>query len=70
MAAALAQHSLHPASRALMVAASQESFTQAWQATGVTEYAGQGLSANVQAAGDASPAIALRLGSALSLIHI
>ena len=64
MAAALAQHSLHPASRALMVAASQESFTQAWQATGVTEYAGQGLSANVQAAGDASPAIALRLGSA------
>jgi Cu2+-exporting ATPase len=64
MAAALAQHSLHPASRALMVAATQADSAQPWHAMDVTEHAGQGVSAMVHEHGAAAPALGLRLGSA------
>ena len=62
MAAALAQHSLHPASRALLRAAASVDFS-AWQADAVTEVAGQGVSGRVRCIG-ASAASAVRLGSA------
>jgi Cu2+-exporting ATPase len=60
MAAALATQSLHPASRALATAAG----AAAWQARGVQEVIGQGLSGQVAPANDNSPGLALRLGSA------
>ena len=62
MAAALAQHSLHPASRALLLAAASVDFSS-WQADAVTEVAGQGVSGRVRLVG-ASAASAMRLGSA------
>jgi P-type Cu2+ transporter len=64
MAAALAQQSLHPASRALLVAAEQRGLLGLWQATDVVEVAGRGLRARVASAGESSAGIGLRLGSA------
>ncbi|PKO62479.1 MAG: copper-translocating P-type ATPase [Betaproteobacteria bacterium HGW-Betaproteobacteria-18] len=64
MAAALAQHSLHPASRAVVVAANLAGVSNNWRADQVTEQAGQGISASVTLADEAVPAVHLRLGSA------
>ena len=64
MAAALAQHSLHPASRAIQTAAKLVGSSPSWRADKVEEKAGQGVSGLV-GSGDASvPARVLRLGSA------
>jgi Cu2+-exporting ATPase len=62
MAAALAQHSLHPASRALLQAAASVDFSS-WQADAVTEVVGQGVAGRLRCIG-ASAASAVRLGSA------
>jgi Cu2+-exporting ATPase len=61
LAAALARHSLHPVSRAI-VAAAQGEGVQPWPAQGVQELPGRGLSGAVDAAPQAAPR-ALRLGS-------
>lgn len=61
MAAALAQHSLHPVSRALLAAAKEKPIA-VWQADEVRETAGQGLSGRVWSA-DAAKARQMRLGS-------
>ena len=50
LAAALAQHSLHPLSRALVAAARLEDAAEHWQVAQVTEQAGQGVRAEVSAA--------------------
>ena len=76
MADALAQHSLHPVSKALSQAARAQGLpTNRWQSEGATEVAGQGVTAQVRdrsAHGDVD-AITLRLGSAafceISLLH-
>ena len=65
LAAALAQNSLHPASRALLMAAQQSGVEPSRQVDAVVETPGQGLSGRV--AGEASTltnAVGLRLGSA------
>lgn len=65
MAAALARYSLHPASRALVQAASLvASNNDLWQASEVVELAGQGLRGRVYQQGNAAQAIVLCLGSA------
>lgn len=66
MAAALAQHSLHPASRAIVRAAEQITVTSLWQADDVLEHAGAGVSGRLQAAQgrDAGAQQPCRLGSA------
>lgn len=64
MAAALAQHSLHPVSRAIVVAANLAEVLGNWRVDQVTEQAGQGISARVALAGDTDPGRLLRLGSA------
>jgi len=64
MALALAQHSLHPVSKAIVVAANSAGVTSHWRTDQVTELAGQGISAAVQLEGDSAPASDLRLGSA------
>ncbi|MES2880427.1 MAG: cation-translocating P-type ATPase [Pseudomonadota bacterium] len=66
MAAALAQHSLHPVSRALVLAARDASATLAWRADTVNEVAGGGVSGTVWGGGEAAPLVSteLRLGSA------
>jgi len=64
MAAALAQHSLHPASRALMSAADQGRLIGLWRAADVNEIAGQGLSAAVYPESQPDQAAPMRLGSA------
>lgn len=64
MAAALAQHSLHPASKAL-VRAAQDEGRIAWTCTAVQESAGQGVAGQVQSAGGTGLlGGAMRLGSA------
>lgn len=63
MAAALAQHSLHPVSRAL-AAAGQGDAPQAWMAQDVRETAGQGVSGNLCMTGRPMSAVSARLGSA------
>lgn len=64
MAAALAQYSLHPVSKALVAAAGQIGTPASWKADAVVEVAGQGVSGRVWY-GDASlTPIDLRLGSA------
>jgi Cu2+-exporting ATPase len=64
MAAALAQHSLHPVSRALVAAAGQGGAALQWRADAVKEVAGGGVSGKVWS-GNASLAPAdVRLGSA------
>jgi Cu2+-exporting ATPase len=64
MAAALAAHSLHPASRALVRAAVQTapSAVSAWHCDGVVETSGAGLLGELHL--DAGPAVRVRLGSA------
>ncbi len=64
MAAALARHSLHPASRALVAAAASAANPRQWLSQAVAESAGQGVSGRVHEAGDASTMVDLRLGSA------
>lgn len=65
MAAALAQHSLHPVSKALVVAAGGAGASPSWTADAVTEVAGRGLSGRVGCGDAALPATELRLGSAV-----
>lgn len=64
LAAALAQHSLHPLSRGLVLAASPSDGASLWQVDQVTEQAGLGISARVNPAGAAEPGLSIRLGSA------
>jgi Cu2+-exporting ATPase len=64
MAAALARHSLHPASKAVCAAAQTVGPASSWQADQVTEHAGQGVAGLVCKAGVAAAGRALRLGSA------
>jgi Cu2+-exporting ATPase len=64
LAAALAQHSLHPLSRALVGAAGPADAGEQWKVAQVTEQAGQGISAKVCPAGAAGQVLSLRLGSA------
>lgn len=64
LAAALAQHSLHPLSRGLVLATSQSDGASLWQVDQVTEQAGLGISARVNPAGTAEPGLSMRLGSA------
>ena len=63
-AAALAQHSLHPVSRALLAAAGGPEALQAWQVDAVAEVAGQGVSARVSPKSAPGSVSELRLGSA------
>jgi P-type Cu2+ transporter len=63
MAAALAQYSLHPVSRALLSAAHADADAPSWIAESVQEVVGQGVRARVRRAG-APDATDLRLGSA------
>lgn len=70
MAAALAQHSLHPASKSILAATTQEQYSgPAWVCEGVTESAGLGVEgAALQSdaeQGSTKGAVALRLGSAV-----
>jgi Cu2+-exporting ATPase len=60
MAAALAQHSLHPASRAIAAAAG----AGAWTASTIQEITGRGLEGEVSREGGADVVRRLRLGSA------
>ena len=64
MAAALAQYSLHPVSRALVAGAATTSACVSWTAQAVTEVAGQGLTGRVRCSVAALAATELRLGSA------
>jgi Cu2+-exporting ATPase len=64
MAAALAQHSLHPASRALLAAAQQRGLAGRWTASEVSELSGLGLVGRVTLVTQPGQPIALRLGSA------
>jgi Cu2+-exporting ATPase len=65
MAAALAQHSLHPVSKAIMVAAGQQGAdVQLWAAQAVTEVAGGGLSGHVMFSGSSLGPSKVSLGSA------
>ena len=63
MAAALAQHSLHPVSRALVLAAAQSERPTGYRARGVVEVAGQGVHGLLMPSAGATPAGRLRLGS-------
>jgi Cu2+-exporting ATPase len=63
MAAALAQHSLHPASRAIDVAAAMAGISS-WRAEKVEEKAGEGVTGLVNLDGASAPKKMLRLGSA------
>jgi len=64
MAAALAQHSLHPASRALLMAAQQRGLTGLWRASEVVEFPGRGLSAALAPVDPLGKIVQVRLGSA------
>ena len=64
MAAALARYSLHPLSRALVLAADGAATPGAWQADAVRELAGAGVSGRVRPGSVAGAPIDLRLGSA------
>ncbi|WP_296491417.1 cation-translocating P-type ATPase [Rhodoferax sp.] len=64
LAAALAQNSLHPLSKALVTAATLEDTLEHWRVVQTTEHAGQGVSAEVIPASGSESAIRLRLGSA------
>ncbi|MCM2341619.1 cation-translocating P-type ATPase [Rhodoferax sp.] len=64
LAAALAQHSLHPLSRALVAAAGLADATEHWHVVQLTEQAGQGVRAEVSSAHGAGTSFVLRLGSA------
>lgn len=64
MAAALARHSLHPVSRALVVAAGAAPGAGLWQSEAVQETAGQGVSGRLLPADGQGAGVAARLGSA------
>ncbi|MBK5205665.1 MAG: cadmium-translocating P-type ATPase [Polaromonas sp.] len=65
MAAALAQHSLHPVSRALVAAWECEAPRPgAWAVQAIQESAGQGLSGRLVNTGKQAAAVSARLGSA------
>lgn len=64
MAAALAQFSLHPASRALVAAAAGSGTRSGWKADAVQEIVGQGVSGQVRCADAGLATTDLRLGSA------
>jgi len=64
LAAALAQHSLHPLSRALTGAAVEANAGGNWQVAQVTEQAGQGISAQVSTADQGDQIFSAHLGSA------
>lgn len=64
MAAALARHSLHPVSRALVLAAGEAATSGQWQAESLRELAGAGVSGRVCADSTDAVPIDLRLGSA------
>jgi Cu2+-exporting ATPase len=64
LAAALARYSLHPLSRALVMAANSPEVDGRWQLDQVTEQAGQGISAKVRGAEAGQPMRSVRLGSA------
>lgn len=64
LAAALAQHSLHPLSKALVIAGRQAGASGHWRLEQVTELAGQGLCARASLTDGSEPAFGLRLGSA------
>ncbi|MDQ3059132.1 MAG: cation-translocating P-type ATPase [Pseudomonadota bacterium] len=64
MAAALAQHSLHPVSRALVAAGQGGEQVGLWQAEAVQETAGQGVSGCLVCAREPGAAVSARLGSA------
>lgn len=66
MAAALAQHSLHPVSRALVTSAREDDAFQkpSWGVEDVQETAGQGVSAHLFRTGRREAAVVARLGSA------
>lgn len=67
MAAALAQHSLHPVSRALAGAAVHEAGRTSvaqWECPAVTEFAGQGVSGEATDLSAGGPGRPVRLGSA------
>lgn len=65
MAAALARHSLHPVSRALVAASQGDGFQPvAWEVQDAHETAGQGVSAHLFMAGKRASAALTRLGSA------
>lgn len=65
LAATLAQHSLHPVSKALLVAAGGPDALQAWHVHAVSEIVGQGVSARVAPRNGPGKAHELRLGSAV-----
>ena len=64
MAAAMARHSLHPVSRALLEADRQAGTSSDWSAENVLEQSGSGLSARVFEAADPDNGREMRLGSA------
>lgn len=64
MAAALAQNSLHPASRALLLAAKEQGVAGQWLASHVLEQPGRGLTATLASATQSQQTVEIRLGSA------
>ena len=64
LAASLARHSMHPASRAVVAAAAALEGDQRWRVSDLQEEVGQGLVATVQDAAKALPPRQIRLGSA------
>ncbi len=64
MAAALAQYSLHPVSKALVAAAGAAGTSPQWKADAVTEVVGGGVSGRVSGGDAALSSTDLRLGSA------
>lgn len=64
MACALAQHSLHPVSRALAAAGQGNVAPESWRAQEVEETAGQGVSGHLWMAGKPMLGMRARLGSA------
>jgi Cu2+-exporting ATPase len=66
MAAALARHSLHPASKSILAAAEAPlGQDAAWSCEGVTEHTGLGIEGLAEAQGLAHGPVRLRLGSAV-----
>lgn len=64
LAASLARHSMHPASRAVVAAAAALEGDQRWMVSDLQEEVGQGLVATVQDAAKTLPPRQIRLGSA------
>ncbi|MCW2313081.1 heavy metal translocating P-type ATPase [Rhodoferax antarcticus] len=64
MAASLAQNSLHPASRALLLAAQQQGVVGQWLASHMLEVPGRGLTATLAQATEPEQSFEIRLGSA------